>query len=183
MIATERYMLQEKEGIYPKTNTVGQKMKTKVVFRTFIGIVTVDADLTFSMSDEFLKGDVENVREHVKASVSIKKANAHAWHDGHKKYNIDFTLAVHGDIRTLKKQNEEYASKEDNGRHHVDLSTLVVREILIDDKYLRVGWCFADCYGICRSFAGNMYPIREDFDDTNHEDFFCTTAEKLQVYF
>lgn len=158
-------------------------MKTKVAFSTFIGIVTVDADLTFSMSDEFLKGDVEDVREHVKASVSIKKANAHAWHDGHKKYNIDFALAVYGDIRFLKKQNEEYAAKENNGRHHVDLKTLKVSEIWIDGKYLRIRWRFEDCYGGGRYFAGNMYPIREEYDDTNHEDFYCSSALKLQVYF
>lgn len=158
-------------------------MKTKVAFSTFIGIITVDADLTFSMSDEFLKGDVEDVREHVKASVSIKKANAHAWHDGHKKYNIDFALAVYGDIRFLQKQNEEYAAKENNGRHHVDLKTLKVSEIWIDGKYLRIRWRFEDCYGGGRYFAGNMYPIREEYDDTNHEDFYCSSALKLQVYF
>jgi len=158
-------------------------MKTKVAFSTFIGIITVDTDLTFSMSDEFLKGDVEDVREHVKASVSIKKANAHAWHDGHKKYNIDFALAVYGDIRFLQKQNEEYAAKENNGRHHVDLKTLKVSEIWIDGKYLRIRWHFEDCYGGGRYFAGNMYPIREKYDDTNHEDFYCSSALKLQVYF
>lgn len=158
-------------------------MNTKVAFSTFIGIITVNADLTFSMSDEFLKGDVEDVREHVKASVSIKKANAHAWRDGHKKYNIDFALAVYGDIRFLQKQNEEYAAKENNGRHHVDLKTLEVSEIWIDGKYLRIRWRFEDCYGGGRYFAGNMYPIREEYDDTNHEDFYCSSALKLQVYF
>lgn len=159
-------------------------MKTKVEFSTFIGIVTVDADLTFSMSDEFLNGDVLNsIHEHVKASVSIKKANAHAWYDGHKKYNINFALAVCGDIRLLQKQNEEYAAIEVNGRHHVDLKTLKVSEIWIDGRYLRIRWHFEDCYGAGRCFAGNMYPIREECDDTNHENFFCTSQVKLQVYF
>ena len=158
-------------------------MKTKVAFSTFIGIIPVDADLTFSMSDEFLNGDVEDVREHVKASVSIKKANARTWNDGHQKYNINFALAVYGDIRLLQKQNEEYAAKEDNGRHHVDLKTLKVSEIWIDGKYLRIRWHFEDCYGGGRCFAGNMYPIREEYDDTNHEDFYCSSNVGLQVYF
>lgn len=158
-------------------------MKTKVVFSTIIGRVPVDADLTFSMSDEFLKGDVESLREHVKACVSVEKANAHTWNDGHQKYNINFALAVGGDIRLLQKQNEEYAAREDNGRHHVDLKTLKVNEIWIEGRYLRIEWYFKDCYGDGRLFAGNMYPIREEYDDTNHEDFYCATAVKLQVYF
>ena len=158
-------------------------MKTKVAFSTFIGIITVDADLTFSMSDEFLKGDVEDVREHVKASVSIKKANARTWNDGHQKYNINFALAVYGDIRLLQKQNEEYAAKEDNGRHHVDLKTLKVSEIWIDGRHLRIEWYFKDCYGCGRLFAGNMYPVHEAFQDTNHENFYCSSKGGLQVYF
>jgi len=158
-------------------------MNTKVVFSTIIGRVPVDADLTFSMSDEFLSGDVESLREHVTACVSIKKANAHTWMDGHKKYNINFALAVCGDIRLLRKQNEEYAAKETNGRHHVDLKTLKVNEIWIDGRHLRIEWYFKDCYGGGRCFAGNMYPIHEKYDDTNHEDFYCSTAVKLQVYF
>ena len=158
-------------------------MKTKVAFNTFIGIITVDADLTFSMSDEFLKGDVEDVREHVKASVSIKKANARTWNDGHQKYNINFALAVCGDIRFLQKQNEEYAAKEDNGRHHVDLKTLKVNEIWIDGRHLRIEWYFKDCYGCGRLFAGNMYPVHEAFQDTNHENFYCSSKVGLQVYF
>ena len=82
-------------------------MKTKVVFNTIIGRVPVDADLTFSMSDEFLSGDVESLREHVTACVSIEKANANTWMDGHKRFNVDFALSVYGDIRALQKQNEE----------------------------------------------------------------------------
>ena len=158
-------------------------MKTKVAFSTFIGIIPVDADLTFSISDEFLNGDVEDVRKHVKASVSIKKANAHTWNDGHQKYNINFALAVYGDIRLLQKQNEEYAAKEDNGRHYVDLKTLKVSEIWIDGKYLRIRWHFEDCYGDGRLFAGNIYPIHEAFQDTNHENFYCSSKVGLQVYF
>jgi hypothetical protein len=119
-------------------------METKVVFSTIIGRVPVDADLTFSMSDEFLKGDVESVREHVKACVSVEKANANTWMDGHQKYNIDFALAVDGDIRLLQKQNEEYEAREDNGRHHVDLKTLKVNEIWIDGRHLRIEWYFKD---------------------------------------
>jgi hypothetical protein len=158
-------------------------METKVVFSTIIGRVPVDADLTFSMSDEFLKGDVESVREHVKACVSVEKANANTWMDGHQKYNIDFALAVGGDIRLLQKQNEEYAAKEDNGRHHVDLKTLKVNEIWIDGRHLRIEWYFKDCDGDGRLFAGNIYPIHETFQDTNHENFFCSSKVGLQVYF
>ena len=158
-------------------------METKVVFSTIIGRVPVDADLTFSMSDEFLNGDVESLREHVTACVSVEKANANTWMDGHQKYNIDFTLAVGGDIRLLQKQNEEYAAKEDNGRHHVDLKTLKVNEIWIDGRHLRIAWYFKDCYGDGRLFAGNMYPIREGYGDTNHENFYCSSKVGLQVYF
>ena len=158
-------------------------METKVVFSTIIGRVPVCADLTLSMSDEFLNGDVESLCEHVTACVSVEKANANTWMVGHKRFNVDFALAVYGDIRALQKQNEEYAAKEDNGRHHVDLKTLKVSEIWIDGKYLRIRWHFEDCYGGGRCFAGNIYPIREEFDDTNHEDFYCATAVKLQVYF
>lgn len=158
-------------------------MKTKVVFSTIIGRVPVDADLTFSMSDEFLSGDVESLREHVTACVSIEKANANTWMDGHKRFNVNFALAVYGDIRLLQKQNEEYAAKEDNGRHHVDLKTLKVSEIWIDGKYLRIEWRFKDCYGGGRLFAGNMYPIHEAFQDTNHENFYCSSNVVLQVYF
>ena len=158
-------------------------METKVVFSTIIGRVPVDADLTFSMSDEFLKGDVESLREHVTACVSVEKANANTWMDGHKKFNVDFALAVYGDIRALQKQNEEYAAKEDNGRHHVDLKTLKVNEIWIDGRHLRIAWYFKDCYGDGRLFAGNMYPIHEAFQDTNNENFYCSSKVGLQVYF
>ena len=158
-------------------------METKVVFSTIIGRVPVDADLTFSMSDEFLKGDVESLREHVTACVSVEKANANTWMEGHKRFNVDFALAVYGDIRALQKQNEEYAAKEDNGRHHVDLKTLKVSEIWIDGRYLRIEWHFEDCYGGGRLFAGNMYPVHEAFQDTNHENFLCSSEVGLQVYF
>ena len=158
-------------------------METKVVFSTIIGRVPVDADLTFSMSDEFLSGDVESLREHVTACVSVEKANANTWMEGHQKYNINFALAVDGDIRLLQKQNEEYAAKEDNGRHHVDLKTLKVNEIWIDGRHLRIEWYFKDCYGDGRLFAGNMYPIHEAFQDTNHENFYCSSEVGLQVYF
>jgi hypothetical protein len=158
-------------------------METKVVFSTIIGRVPVCADLTLSMSDKFLSGDVESLREHVTACVSIEKANANTWMEGHKRFNVDFILAVLGDIRALQKQNEEYAAKEDNGRHHVDLKTLKVNEIWIDGKYLRIEWYFKDCYGGGRLFAGNVYPVREAFQDTNHENFYCSSKVGLQVYF
>lgn len=158
-------------------------METKVVFSTIIGRVPVCADLTFSMSDEFLSGDTESLREHVVACVSVEKANANTWMVGHKKYNIDFVLAVAGDIRALQKQNEEYAAKETNGRHHVDLKTLEVSEIWIDGRHLRIEWRFKDCYGGGRLFAGNMYPIHEAFQDKNHENFYCSSKVGLQVYF
>lgn len=158
-------------------------MNTKVVFSTIIGRVPVDADLTFSMSDEFLSGDVDSLREHVTACVSVEKANANTWMDGHKKFNVDFSLAVYGDIRALQKQNEEYAAKEINGRHYVDLKTLKVNEIWIDGRYLRIEWYFKDCYGGGRLFAGNMYPVSEAFQDTKHENFHCNLGVGLQVYF
>lgn len=158
-------------------------METKVVFNTIIGRVPVDADLTFSMSDEFLSGDVESLREHVTACVSVEKANANTWTEGHKRFNVDFAMAVYGDIRALQKQNEEYATKETNGRHHVDLKTLKVNEIWIDGRHLRIEWHFKDCYGGGRLFAGNIYPIHEAFQDTNHENFYCSSAVNLQVYF
>lgn len=158
-------------------------MKTKVVFNTFIGRIAVDADYTLSINEEFLNGETEAIKDNISACVSLDKDNSRLWKDGHKKYNIDLTLAVCGDIRTLQKQNEEYASKEDNGRHHVDLNTLVVREIWIDGKYLRIRWCFADCYGTCRAFAGNIYPITESYNDTNKENFYCGSEVNLQVYF
>lgn len=158
-------------------------METKVVFSTIIGRVPVCADLTLSMSDEFLSGDVESLREHVTACVSLEKANANTWMDGHKRFNLDFALAVYGDIRALKKQNEEYAAKETDGRHHVDLKTLEVSEIWIDGRHLRIEWRFKDCYGGGRLFAGNMYPIHEAFQDENHENFCCSTKVGLKVYF
>lgn len=158
-------------------------METKVVFSTIIGRVPVCADLTLNMSDEFLSGDVESLREHVTACVSVEKANANTWMEGHKKFNVDFALAVYGDIRALQKQNEEYAAKEDNGRHHVDLKTLKVNEIWIDGRHLRIEWYFKDCYGDGRLFAGNMYPVHEKFQDTNHENFLCSSEVGLQVYF
>lgn len=158
-------------------------METKVVFSTIIGRVPVCADLTLSMSDKFLSGDVESLREHVTACVSLEKANANTWMDGHKRFNVDFVMAVYGDIETLQKQNEEYAAKEDNGRHHVDLKTLKVNEIWIDGRYLRIEWYFKDCYGCGRLFAGNMYPIHEAYGDTNHENFYCSSEVGLQVYF
>ena len=158
-------------------------METKVVFSTIIGRVPVCADLTLSMSDEFLSGDVDSLREHVTACVSVEKANANTWMDGHKRFNVDFVMAVYGDIRALQKQNEEYATKEDNGRHHVDLKTLKVNEIWIDGRHLRIEWYFKDCYGCGRLFAGNIYPIHEAFQDTNHENFYCSSEVGLQVYF
>ena len=158
-------------------------METKVVFSTIIGRVPVCADLTLNMSDEFLSGDVESLREHVTACVSVEKANANTWVEGHKRFNVDFALAVYGDIRALQKQNEEYAAKEDNGRHHVDLKTLKVNEIWIEGRYLRIEWYFKDCYGVGRLFAGNMYPIREAFQDENDENFYCSSKVGLQVYF
>ena len=158
-------------------------MNTKVVFSTFIGRVAVDAGLTLSISEEFLNGNTEDIKDNISACVSLNKDNSRAWYDGHKNYNINLGLAVYGDIRTLQKQNEEYASKEDNGRHHVDLSTLVVREIWIDGTYLRIRWHFEDCYGGGRCFAGNMYPLHEEYGDNNHENFYCGSAVNLQVYF
>ena len=157
--------------------------KTKVVFSTVIGRVSVDADLTFSVSKTFLDGINESIRDNITACVSIDKEHANIHTDGHKKYNINLALAVGDDIRFLYKQNEYYSSKENNGRHHVDLNTLEIREIWIDGRYLRIEWYFKDCYGIGRCFSGNAYPIVEVYNDNNHENFYCSSAIKLQVYF
>ena len=158
-------------------------MNTKVVFSTIIGRVAVDADIEFSVSEDFLNGKTDSLRENVQAVVSVHKSNANTWSEGHKKYSIDLVLAVAGDIRALQKQNEEYAAKETNGRHHVDLKTLEVSEIWIDGRHLRIEWRFKDCYGGGRIFSGNMYPIHEVFNSENHENFYCSSKVGLQVYF
>ena len=156
---------------------------TQVVFNTIIGNVPVDARLEFNVSKEFLNGETDKLRDNITAKVSIDKSNPYAWSDGHKKYNIDFSLAVCYDIRELIKHNAEYAAKEDNGRHHVDLNTLSIRKIWIDGKHLSIEWRFEDCYGDGRCFMGNTHVIHDQSDDRNHENFYCSSPLKMQIYF
>ena len=154
--------------------------KINVVFSTVIGNIPVNADVDFSVSEKFLSG-AESFRRNINAVVCLDKADAYKWSGQHKKYNVDFVLAVLGDIRALQKQNAEYAKKETDGRHHVDLNTLKINEIRIDGKYLRISWCFEDCYGCKRLFLGNMYaifPISKSSDD-----FTCSSENNLVVYF
>lgn len=154
--------------------------KINVVFSTVIGNISVNADVDFSVSEKFLSG-AESFRENINAVVCLDKADAYKWSDKHKKYSVDLGLAVRGDIRTLQKQNAQYAEKETDGRHHVDLNTLKINKIWIDGKYLRIVWCFNDCYGCKRLFSGNMYAIYPKSESS--EDFFCASKINLEVYF
>ena len=156
-------------------------MNIKVVFDTIIGRTPVDAELEFSMSEDFLNGVEDSWKNGLTANVSICKPDMARWYEGHQHYKVDFSLAVMGDIRALREQNNEYAAKEDNGRHQVDLRTLEVNEIWVKGKFLLIEWKFKDCYGCCRLFHGNAYPITER--DHDGENYYCSLPMKLQVYF
>ena len=104
-------------------------MKTTVSFSTIVGRVEVEADMDFSVSDEFLNGEPEAWREGVLARVAIPKADKKSWREDCQNYDIWFKLAVVHDFDLIRKQNEEYLTKEDNGRHHVDLKSIEIREV------------------------------------------------------
>lgn len=157
-------------------------MKTKVSFSTIFGRVEIEADMDFSVSDEFLNGDPEAWREGVLARLAIPKADKRSWYEGHQHYNLWFKLAVVHDFELIRKQNEEYLAKEDNGRHHVDLKSIEVREIWIDGKFFRIQYVFTDCYGTKRLFGGAQYTIQNGYRD-DKDAFHVAMPIELQVYF
>ena len=157
-------------------------MKTTVSFSTIVGRVEVEADMDFSVSDEFLNGEPEAWREGVLARVAIPKADKKSWREDCQNYDIWFKLAVVHDFDLIRKQNEEYLTKEDNGRHHVDLKSIEIREIWIDGKFFRISYVFTDCYGTKRLFAGSQYTIVNGYKEEK-DAFHVGMPVELQVYF
>lgn len=154
--------------------------KTRVVFSTIVGRVAVESDVDFSMSEEFLRGDKDAWHDGVKAQVLIPREDAARSKE--YAYKLDFSIAVINDIDVLRQQNEMYAAKENNGRHHVALDSLKLNEIWIDGHFMRVEWLFVDCYGCKRVFAGNQYSIHKGC--RHGDDVFCAMgSQTLQVYF
>ena len=154
--------------------------KVIVTFSTIVGRVPIKSDVDFNMSEELLRGDKGAWRDGVQALVLITREDA--MRRGEQTYQLDFSIAVISDIDTLRKQNEMYATQEDNGRHHVALDSLKLHEIWIDGHFLRIEWLFVDCFGIKRVFAGNQHSIHKSY--TQGDDVFCTMGEQtLQVYF
>lgn len=156
-------------------------MKTEVALCTYFGNVSVSAEIEYKITDDFLAGK-EDAWKNVEGVLNILREDHVRCYQEHKYHEIRFGLAIIEDINELRKQNEEYAAKEENGRHHVDLKSLKIEQIWIDGKYLRIEWCFTDCYGDERIFMGNQYPLHKGCkygDDVFHTSLPTT----LKVYF
>ena len=155
-------------------------MKTEVALCTYFGNVRIEAEIEYKIPDNFLSGE-EDAWKDVEGVLNILRED-HARLYKNKYHEIRFGLAIISDINELRKQNEEYAAKETNGRHQVDLKSLKVEQIWIDGKYLRIEWSFIDCYGDERLFMGNQFPLYKGCkygDDVFH----CSLPTTLNVYF
>ncbi len=153
-------------------------MKVKVIFNTIFGKVAVDGDMEYFVSDKYFQGDTRSWEE-TKAILKIPKPNPDQWNEDKRDYKVSFALPVVEDIRAIMDQNAIYLQQENNGRHHVELKTLQIIEIWIDQQYLRICWQFRDCYGTERVFTGYLYPILK----MQNGDYLCGNGIKINVYF
>lgn len=151
-------------------------METKIYFSTFVGNVELSARMEYNVDMQKMQSDdIEQIIRACEVLLYIPIL------DGvfPKEYLVSLSILVHSDIDFLIKQNE----REDT-RHQVNLDSLEIDGVYIDEKYVRVRWLFTDCYGTRRVFRGHVGSMHKSkHTKYSDEEVGIVSTEKMQVYF